>query len=170
MNIRLRKLEVKDIQFMLEWMHDSSISCYFRFDSMSMTAEDCNAFVCNANIENDTKHFAIVDDSSDEYLGTISLKNIDHTVGEAEYAISTRKKVHGTGVALMATHKILMYAFDTLKLRRVYLNVLAENSRANAFYKKVGFVFDYSQENAVEINGIKKTLNWYSFETIPNIV
>ena len=39
----------------------------------------------------DQQHFAIIDDQDDEYLGTISLKNIDLKNKNAEYAISTRK-------------------------------------------------------------------------------
>ena len=44
----------------------------------------------------------------------------------------------------------------------VYLNVLAENQRANAFYRKVGYRFEHCEENAVEIQGVKKNLNWYA--------
>ena len=42
-------------------------------------------------------------DQDDEYLGTISLKNIDLKNKNAEYAISTRKKARGTGANQQAT-------------------------------------------------------------------
>lgn len=160
LQIHLRKLEEKDVPFMLEWMHDPSIACYFRFDAMSMTEEKCLEYIRTANSDDNSKHFAIADEN-DEYLGTISLKNIDHEKKEAEYAISTRKKAHGTGTAMAATKEILKISFKELGLKRVYLNVLKENARANAFYRKVGFRFDYCEENAVEIHGEIKDLNWY---------
>ena len=159
--IHLRNLEEKDASLMLEWMHDPSIACFFRFDAMSMTEEKCIEYIRAANSDEKSKHFAIADEN-DEYLGTISLKNIDHNKKEAEYAISTRKKAHGTGAAMTATKEILRIAFEELGLKRVYLNVLAENKRANAFYSKVGFVLESnSTNNSIEIFDTIKKLNWY---------
>ena len=158
--ISLRKLKIKDAPLMLEWMQDPSISCFFRFDAQSMTVADCEKFIESIDDDSDSIHYAIVNED-DEYLGTISLKNIDFEKKEAEYAISTRKKAHGTGAAMAATKEILRIAFEELKLEQVYLNVLKENGRANAFYRKVGFQSDYCEENAVEICGEKKDLNWY---------
>ena len=159
--IHLRKLELKDAPLMLEWIQDPTIACFFRFDAQSMTVADCEKFIESTDDDSDSIHYAIVNED-DEYLGTISLKNIDYQKREAEYAISTRKRAHGTGAAMVATKEILRIAFEELELKRVYLNVLTENGRANAFYLKVGFRFDYNEENAVEINGVKRSLNWYS--------
>ena len=83
---------------------------------------------------------------------------------QAEYAISTRKKAHGSGAALQATRLILKYAFETLGMERVYLNVLAENGRANAFYKKAGFRFSQLETEALKISGVLKDLNWYELK------
>ena len=55
----------------------------------------------------------------------------------------------------------MRYAFDTLGLERVYLNVLAENGRANAFYRKAGFRFVREEPAELELHGTKKDLNWY---------
>lgn len=164
-NIHLRQLEMKDAPLMLEWMQDPTIACYFRFDASSMTLADCEEFIKEAPLDTSCRHYAIADEN-DEYLGTVSLKNIDYMKSEAEYAISTRKKAHGTGVAMIATKEILRIAFEELELKCVYLNVLKENVRANAFYIKAGFQFDYCKENAVEIHREKKDLNWYSIYAI----
>ena len=162
--VKLRSLEKKDAPFMLEWMKDSSIACYFRFDATLMTLTDCEKFIASAQNDKKSIHFAIVD-SFDEYLGTISLKNIDNEKKEAEYAISTRKKAHGTGVALIATQEILRIAFEELGLKKVYLNVLPENKRANAFYIKAGFCFDYCEKESVVINEKKCDINWYCIDS-----
>lgn len=160
-NVRLRKLEEKDAVGMLEWMTDPAITRFFRFDASSVTIERCLAFIAEANAQENCRHYAIVD-GADEYLGTISLKNIEN--GSAEYAVSTRSRAHGTGAALLATRQLLSLAFGELGLRRVYLNVLADNGRANAFYKKVGFRFTHVEKDAVEIRGKKADLNWYEIE------
>lgn len=164
MNVKLRPLEKKDAPFMLEWMTDSEITQFFRFDASQVNLDSCLAYIESASDQENAVHFAIADEN-DEYLGTISLKDIDREKRTAEYAVSTRKKVHGTGAAMQATRLILKYAFDTLGLERVYLNVLAENGRANAFYRKAGFRFTREEPNALEIRGKSKTLNWYEIHT-----
>ena len=145
---------------MYEWMTDPEITRFFRFDAAKITLEGCRAFIEKAQSDPDTVHFAIADER-DEYLGTISLKDVDREQKQAEYAISTRKKAHGSGAAMHATRLILVCAFDELELERVYLNVLAENGRANAFYRKAGFRFDRTETAALEIRGALKDLNWY---------
>ena len=160
MTVHLRALEEKDAPFMLEWMTDPDITRFFRFDASKVTLESCLAYIEQANTQSGAVHFAIADET-DEYLGTISLKDIDPENKCAEYAISTRKKAHGTGAALQATRLIPDYAFGELGLERVYLNVLAENGRANAFYRKVGFRFVREEPNALELRGALKALNWY---------
>ena len=138
----LRKLENKDVANMLEWMHDEAVARNFRFDFMSMTKEKALNFIADSfNEEN--QHFAIIDEG-DNYLGTISLKNISSTDNNAEYAIVLRRKFWGKGYARKATTAILDYAFHSLNLHKVYLNVLEENVRANNFYKKFGFTFEGS--------------------------
>lgn len=158
---RLRPLEEKDAAGMLEWMTDPAIARFFRFDAASMTLDRCKAFIAGAGEQADCRHFAIVGET-DEYLGTISLKDIKN--GSAEYAISTRACAHGTGAAVAATRQILAVAFEELGLERVYLNVLADNGRANAFYRKAGFRFTHTEENALTIRGENKDLNWYEIE------
>lgn len=143
---------------MLEWMQDPSIACFFRFDAALMTEEKCRSFIVSANADPDSRHYAIADEQ-DCYLGTISLKNI--AKGRAEYAISTRKCAHGSGAAIQATSEVLRIAFDELGLDAVYLNVMTENLRANAFYRKAGFHYTHTEKAALEIRGERKDLNWY---------
>ena len=159
-DFRLRPLMEKDAQYMCEWMKDPSIVCFFRFDASSVSEESCRKFIGSANNDENCRHYAIVNES-DEYLGTISLKDIDYTKKQAEYAISTRSCAHGTGASTVATKEIFRIAFEELGLEKVYLNVLVGNLRANGFYRKIGFVFDKIEKNALNIKGVNKDLNWY---------
>lgn len=142
--ISLRELRIDDAMLMLEWMHDLEIQQMFKKNMLERTLEDAIEFCKNSKIPNVIRHgqsihFAIVDDKEDEYLGTISLKNIDLENRNAEYAISTRKKIHGKGIAQKATELILEKAFENYKLHRVYLNVMADNYAAIHLYEKCGF-------------------------------
>ena len=122
--IHLRELQKKDAPYMLEWMKDPSIACFFRFDTQDMTEDSCRQFIIDSGNDSCCRHYAIADES-DEYLGTVSLKNINYEKGDAEYAISTRKKAHGTGAALEATRQIWNIAFNDLNHRRVHSPMLA---------------------------------------------
>lgn len=155
----IRRLERRDAEFMLEWMHDRDIKQAFRYPFEQSTLESVTAFIENSFTETD-RHFAVVDDA-DEYLGTISLKNISYEDCSAEYAIIIRRRARGTGVAARATRELLAYAFDTLGLHRVYLNVLAKNEGARHFYIKCGFVYEGTTKDAIVLDGKYESLAWY---------
>lgn len=157
--MKLRSLELKDAPGMLEWMHDATINKNFRADFSGYSLEKVEAFISNSITEQD-KHFACTDEF-DEYLGTVSLKNIDRNSRNAEYAISFRKKAHGTGAAYFATDEILKIAFYKLNLEKVYLNVSGKNLRAISFYEKYGFILEGHFKKHILINGVLEDLLWF---------
>ncbi len=164
--IRIRSLKEEDAHFMLEWMHDSKIQKRFQKNMMSMTLQDAVDF-CKRSKEvealesGQSLHFAIVDET-DEYLGTISLKEIDLENRNAEYAITTRRKVHGKGIARIATGLILKKAFEEYGLHRVFLNVLSDNEPAIRFYEKCGFRLEGEFSECLLKDGKYLNLKWYS--------
>lgn len=155
----LRKLEEKDAPFMLEWMHDDTINCNFQYPFAEMNMEKVKIFIENS-FDEENKHFAIVD-TKDEYLGTISLKNISQKNRNAEYAIVTRKRAQGTGAAMQATQELLTLAFKELGMHKVYLNVLEENIRARKFYEKCGFKQEGIAQDAIRLHERYANLVWY---------
>ncbi len=141
--IKLRELTENDAIYMLEWMHDPSIQKFFRKNMLKYTLDDAKEFCINSDVPSVIKdgcdvHYAIANEDN-EYLGTISLKNIDLESRSAEYAIAMRKKAQGYGNAYMASVMLLKKAFSEYKLHRVYLNVLANNNKAIKLYEKIGF-------------------------------
>jgi len=159
----LRKLQKKDAEGMLEWMHDEEIQQNFRTDMLSRDYADALSFIENAvekPEEGKNIHYAIVDEK-DEYLGTISLKNVDLTAGKAEYAICLRRKAQGKGIAREATQELLRKAFEEFGLERVYLNVLADNEKAIHLYEKCGFCYEGEFRRHLFLNGEYRNLKWY---------
>ena len=155
----LRKLNEKDIPFMLEWMRDPDINKMFQFDASKMTEESSRKFI-NSSYTDVDKHYAIIDEE-DVYMGTVSLKNINNTNSSAEYAISLRKAAIGAGYAQFATTEILKIAFYELDLNKVYLNVISENIRANKFYEKFGLIYEGEFKEHFCIRGEYKDVKWY---------
>jgi len=154
----LRPLKMRDAEKMLEWMHDENVTHFLRINGKNATIEDTRRFIENAKDEKITLHRAITDESGN-YLGTVSLKNIDREKREAEYAICMHSDAMGTGAAKEGTRLILALAFSRMDLRRVYLNVLEENLRAVKFYNKFGFT--YVGKSETEFKGQTKPLLWY---------
>lgn len=165
MLIRLRRLQEKDAPYMLEWMHNQNIQKCFQKNMLGMSLDDAINFCRSSEIketptDGDTNHFAIVN-QEDEYLGTISLKNINTYHGTAEYAIATREKVQGHGVAKSATELLMKKAFEEYGLHRLYLNVLDNNEAAIKFYEKCGFKFEGEFRDHLIIEGKYVNLKWY---------
>ena len=61
---------------------------------MHKTLEDCFEFIKTSSDESDNIHYAIVDDM-DNYMGTVSLKNVSND--NAEFAIVLHSKAIGKG-------------------------------------------------------------------------
>ena len=133
--MRLRKLEMRDVPLMLEWMHDTSVVKDLHTDFASKTLADCESFI-QSSTGADRLHLAIVD-GSDEYMGTVSLKNVDGS--SAEFAITIRSCAMGKGFSAYGMREIIRIAFEEMKLRCVYWCVAPENRRAVRFYDKNGY-------------------------------
>ncbi len=158
--MQIRKLQQKDAKKMLSWMHDPAINCFFATDFSGFTPERVATFISNAHEDGESVHRACVDDN-DEYLGTISLKHIDLVARNAEYAISFCADAHGTGASVFATDEMLCYGFEELGLERIYLNVLADNRRADHFYQSYGFIYEGMFQKHLLIGGVLHDLKWY---------
>ena len=157
--MKIRELQVKDANLMLEWMHDPKVNIYFKQNFNEYTIDKIINFIEMSNNDKLNKHFAIVNDE-DEYMGTISLKNITDT--DAEYAITLRSVTQGKGYGYDASKYIIDYAFNVLNLKKVYLNVIKSNIKANNLYNKLGFKIYKEEKNAFIKDNIAYDLNWYS--------
>jgi diamine N-acetyltransferase len=146
---------------MLEWMHNEELMKNFRFDASKMTREKVELFIRQSHHDDMNRHYAVVSEH-DEYLGTISLKNIDFESKNGEYAIAMRQKAIGTGASREATKLLIEIAFHKLGLEKVYLNVLSENKRAIRFYEKFGFVKEGEFKKHVYSNGKLQDLCWFA--------
>lgn len=161
--MELRALRECDAKGMMEWMNDPQIRQWFRLKTENTREDDVLDFIRKANtmpIDGGSIHYAAIDEK-DEYQGTISLKNINLTDRNAEYAISLRAKAQGKGIAMQATRLLLRKAFEDIRLERVYLNVFTDNIRAIHFYKKAGFVYEGESRNSVFLKGEYRSLQWY---------
>ncbi|WP_163195531.1 GNAT family N-acetyltransferase [Clostridium thermarum] len=137
--MRLRKLEMKDAELMLEWMHDESVVCNLGTDFMSKTIDDCKNFIRQSWDKKIDISYAIVD-TDDIYMGTVSLKHISYEKKTAEFAIAIRKSAMGKGYSNFGMRSILQYGINELGLHAIYWCVSIDNKRAVRFYDKNQYV------------------------------
>ena len=158
----LRKLELKDAPLMLSWMHDESVVGNLYTDFASKTIVDCENFIKGSQDMTTDAHFAIASDE-DEYMGTVSLKNIDRNTLSAEFAITVRKEAMGRGYSWYGMDAIIEKAFSEYNLENVYWCVSRKNERAVRFYDKHNFheALDISKEILSRYEGMDD-LKWYS--------
>lgn len=162
----LRPLIETDASLMLEWMHDPDINRWFQVKFAEFTEQQAVDFIRKANEDDgdrDQYHYAVTGEDG-EYLGTISLKNVDKFNRNAEYAICMRKVAMGKGLAFQATQDILEIAFGQLKLNRVYLNVLSENKKAIALYERSNFRCEGEWKEHLFLNNQYCSLKWYGMQ------
>ena len=133
--MKLRKLKISDAENMLEWMHDEDLCKYMYADFASKSLEDCIKFIQSSTDNSRDVHFAIADDN-DNYMGTVSLKNIQFNEGVAEFGIVVRRCAMGKGYSQFGMREIIKYGFNELALKSIVWCVSKLNLRANRFYIK----------------------------------
>lgn len=156
----LRALKRDDAAPMLEWMHLPQTANIFQNDFNHYELEDVISFIDHSHENEQSVHLAIHDDE-DRYLGTISLKNISKNL-DAEYAISMSPEARGTGAAAQGTRDLLRFAFQTIGLHRVYLNVREDNKRAIRFYEKMKFTYEGTSRDCLRTENGYIGLLWFS--------
>ena len=162
--MKIRKLELKDSSLMLEWMHDTSITSNLQTDFANKTLEDCENFIISSLDDKENLNLAIVSDD-DEYMGTVSLKHIDKQNGNAEFAITIRKKAMGRGYSIFGMSEILKIGIEELKLKNIDWCVSQSNLRAIRFYDKNSYCrIEHIPPNLLERYKNTPNLIWYTVD------
>lgn len=160
--MRLRNLELKDAPLMLEWMHDESVVKYLRTNFIEKTLADAESFILASADKKENIHLAIVSDE-DEYMGTVSLKNINHVNNSSELSIVVRVCAMSRGYSWYGIEEIIRKAFDEYGLESVYWCVSREDERSVRFYDKHNFheAVDIPVSVLTRYEGMNN-LKWYS--------
>ncbi len=160
-DIFLRRLDLADAEPMLEWLKDPSIYEKMQYDPEEQTLERCIAFIKKSWTDTENLHYAVTN-SEKEYLGTVSLKNVDRKNCNAELGIVICPKAMGRGIAAKALREIMRIAFEELDLNKVYLYVRCDNERAVAFYHRNRMPHEGCFKKHIYANGAFRDIDWFS--------
>lgn len=125
-----------DIENKVKWINNPDNNCFLHYD-IPLEREKTEHWFFH---KDDARRLDCVIEFHGIPVGLVGLLAIDFTNQKAEYYISMGEdKFKRKGIAILATKMILDYAFNDLKLNKVYLNMDAENQAANHLYEKAGF-------------------------------
>ena len=156
--VYLRPLCLDDTDLILHWRSDPTVASQLFSDRPPTRAEHEQWFK-TLQTRNDRLEFVIVLTINNQPIGTIGLSGIDFERTEAEFGILIGEpNWRGKRIAREASVLILKYAFAQLDLRRVVLNLFADNESARKLYEHLGFVEDFQLRSEREKNGLRRQM------------
>jgi RimJ/RimL family protein N-acetyltransferase len=139
--IRLRRKRLSDADDDYNWRRDPELA---RFDAAAPLRSSFDDFFTTFQDElrlpSPFRRVLSVEDLGGLHIGNVMYYNIDERRGEAELGITIGDKRywnHGYGTDIVST--FLRYLFTAQNMRRIYLNTLDWNYRAQRAFEKAGF-------------------------------
>lgn len=155
-NVILRDYRRDDIPQIRKWVNDlDSIQYLSTIFWFPQSQTDTDSFVERMMQPSQfSACFVIADKSDESYIGQLDLFRIDWKLRQGEIGVVIgRKDKRGQGVGTEALKLLEEYAFMTLGLERLELEVHMENERALHCYKNAGFTLEGVKRHAYFHNG-----------------
>jgi diamine N-acetyltransferase len=146
--VRLRLLERTDLEMTLSWRNENR-RWFLNSDLLSI---DRHRSWFEQYLARSDDYVFIIEWLSEraEPVGQISLYSIDWQEQKAEFGrLLVGEPARQKGIAKKATEILLEYAFDTLGIKTIHLEVLHNNVPAISLYEKCGFVRTEVRENRI---------------------
>jgi RimJ/RimL family protein N-acetyltransferase len=149
--VYLRAATRDDLPLFVRWLNDRRTSRTLAVVSpMSLAMEEGWFERTLASQGKEGYHFVACLLDDDRPIGTIGLFDLDLRNGNAGLGISVGDPGDtGRGLGTDMLRALVGWAFDTLRLERVWLDVYDFNPRARAVYERVGFVHEGTLRHAV---------------------
>ncbi len=140
--VRLRSITIEDTENIVRWRNNPNVLHNF-IDRRPIDAKTHTAWFENFVQTGRVAQFIIVRTDTMQDVGSTFLRDIDRENGTCEYGIFIGEDdARGKGVGLSACKACLLYAFETLKMERVFLRVFSDNIGAIKSYQNAGFVVE----------------------------
>lgn len=154
--IMLREYRQDDIPSIREWVNDPQTTRYLSPifwppQTMTDTEEFMSRMLQSSHIG---CNFVVADKRDESYIGQLDLFTINwkQRWGELGFVIG-KQEWRNRGVGTEALGLMLEYAFQTLGLERVQLEVYMDNHQALRCYEKAGFVLEGVKRHAIFLEG-----------------
>jgi RimJ/RimL family protein N-acetyltransferase len=150
--VLLRPVSVDDVPGLLDMLADRQgnrlTGTHAEFDEQT-----ARRWYATRAEQDDRLDLAIVERSTGEYAGEVVLNDLDRGNQAVGFRIGLRAGFQDRGLGSEATRLVVDYAFDTLGLHRIGLEVYAFNPRARHVYERAGFVYEGTRRDALLWDG-----------------
>lgn len=159
--VTIRPITYDDTEDIIRWRNSDSVRSRF-IDQRLFTKESHEYWLKNFVETGKVAQFIILLDGKG--VGSVYLRDIDRDERSAEYGIFIgEESARGKGVGTKSASLILEYAFNDLKLEKIFLRVYKDNAGAVKSYEKAGFVNNGKIET-IEVNGEKRDVIFMELE------
>lgn len=135
--ITIRSFERGDIPNKVRWINDPANNRFLHYE-LPLRTDKTEAWF--ESHRNDASRYDAVIEADAVPVGVIGLLSIDQTNRKAEYYVTLGEAAYqGKGIAKEASRQLLRYAFETLRLNRVYLYTETKNEAAVRLFEALGF-------------------------------
>ncbi|GEN56596.1 GCN5 family N-acetyltransferase [Halolactibacillus alkaliphilus] len=145
----LRPLEYEDLPDVKQWYNDPSTLMMIGHTPKSLT--DIEEMV--EQMEQTKANIYVIESRQHEKLGWIHLTSINQSHGRAEIGLMLDRHHQGQGHGEAAMLQMLSYAFDHLRLNKVFLTTRGINEKARGLYEKLGFKIEGTFKDHCFVNG-----------------
>ncbi len=155
--VKLRPLHTADLETILTAYSDLDLQLITDGDSPPMSDVQVRSFweeiIANPGVN--LRYFAIEAlNQSGQFLGACSLQQIDYRNRHAELSVwMASRENRGQGYGTDAVRLLLSYAFDVIRLDKVYLGVYDFNEAGIRSYERVGFRYEGRLQNMLHYEG-----------------
>ena len=139
--IFLKILKVDDVsQSYVQWMNDKEVTQFLESRWTTYTLDDLKKYVRTKELSNKDKMFGIFMKDSSEHIGNIKIGDINpkHRYGDVGIIIGDRTE-WGKGYATEAIKLVTNYAFDELKLNKLYAGIYGNQIASYKAFIKAGY-------------------------------
>src|SRR3989338_10821220 len=135
----LRPLKLKDIDLVMTWVNDPKVIKNLQHFNKKFTRKEEQAFIRKSLKSKNDFIFSIFRKSDNGYIGQGAINQIIWENKLGRLSLIIKKEHWGKGYAQQAIPLILRFAFNQLKLHKVWLMVYATNNKTKHIYMKFGF-------------------------------
>lgn len=149
----VREFRKEDIPNKVKWINDPENNTYLHYD---LPLEYDKTLLWFERIKDNENRLDAVIEYKGIPMGLIGLLGIDKRNLKAEYYICIGESAYkGKGIAKNASKLLIDYAFDALKLNKIYLYTEQDNIQAQKLFEKLGFKKEGLLEQDLIYNGRK---------------